>query len=229
MSAPGHVYLKLLSGIEGILNRDMTPLALGGYSKRLEITRHSLLKIGRNEKECDLILQDPAISSIHCVFWTVLFEEDSLPMCYIKDCSLNGTYLNGSLLKRNAAYLLNDCDLIELRDENHVSFRFCTDTKAFENNSLLEQLGFEERVEEWQVTSKVIGNGTFGHVLVSYRNEEGNGSSREASKWHSENYAVKIIKLKPNKLNKEAKILLKLDHVCYHAIRLLCCPLFCSY
>ncbi|MBD8088339.1 FHA domain-containing protein, partial [Limosilactobacillus sp. c11Ua_112_M] len=76
------------------------------------------MKVGRNNKECQLVLTHPSISSIHCVFWCVFFDEDSIPMFYVKDCSLNGTYLNGLLLKRDKTYLLNDCDTIELSRGN---------------------------------------------------------------------------------------------------------------
>ncbi|SJM84265.1 probable Meiosis-specific serine/threonine-protein kinase MEK1 [Zygosaccharomyces bailii] len=180
---------------------------VGGYSKILTIRKHSILKIGRNEKECDVVLDDPAISSVHCIFWAILFDEESMPMCYVKDCSLNGIFLNGLLLKKNKAYLLQHGDVIELCRQSGT-FRFSNKAQRV-NEKLLQQLDFQEKVNQWQVTPKVIGNGTFGHVLVAYKNNE---DENETSKWSPENYAVKIIKLKPNKLDKEARILLRLNH-----------------
>lgn len=188
--------------------------SIGGYSKLLTIRKHSILKLGRNEKECDVVLDDPAISSVHCMFWAVLFDEESTPMCYVKDCSLNGIFLNGLLLKKNKAYLLQHGDVIELCHQNGA-FRFSNESQTV-NEKLLEQLGFEERVNLWQVTPKVIGNGTFGHVLVAYKDSE---NEKDTSQWSPENYAVKVIKLKPNKLDKEARILLKLNHVCLATIQ----------
>lgn len=182
---------------------------VGGYSKILTIRKHSILKIGRNEKECDVVLDDPAISSVHCIFWAILFDEESMPMCYVKDCSLNGIFLNGLLLRKNKAYLLQHGDVIELCRQSGT-FRFSNEAQRV-NEKLLQQLDFQEKVNQWQVTPKVIGNGTFGHVLVTYKDNE---NESETSKWSPENYAVKIIKLKPNKLDKEARILLRLNHVC---------------
>lgn len=208
-------YLEMMGESDADLGDSTSSMDVGGYPRRFNICKHRMLKFGRNEKECDLVFQDPVVSSIHCVFWAILFDEESSPMCYVKDCSLNGTYLNGSLLKRNSAYLLQDGDLVELHDRNGKSFRFRALGQAV-NSPLIDQLGFEKAVGRWEVTSRVIGNGTFGHVLVAYKRlteaEKQEGSSVECM---PENYAVKIIKLKPNKLDKEAKILLKLNHVCF--------------
>lgn len=214
MTEPMLGYLEMIGGSEDDSDETMTSMTLGGYPRRLAICKHRMLKLGRNEKECDLVLQDPAISSIHCVFWAILFDEESSPMCYVKDCSLNGTYMNGSLLKRNSAYLLQDGDLISLHDRVGKVFRFSGLGQAA-NPQLIEQMGFQKRVNDWEVTSRVIGNGTFGHVLVAYRSARNAEERANLVPQHSpENYAVKIIKLKPSRLDKEAKILLKLNHVC---------------
>lgn len=204
-------YLEMIGGLEEDGDDSLPGMNIGGYPRRLTICKHRMLRFGRNEKDCDLVLHDPVISSLHCVFWAILFDEESTPMCYVKDCSLNGTYLNGSLLKRNSAYVLQDGDLIELQDQKGKAFRFTSVGQEVDH----QQLGFEERVGNWQVTPKVIGNGTFGHVLVAYKIFENSLKSNELSpRLSPENYAVKIIKLKPNKLDKEAKILLRLNHVC---------------
>lgn len=200
-------YLETMDVVDLDSNGDS---GVGGYPKFLAIRKHCILKLGRNEKECDLIVEDPAISSVHCIFWAVLFDEESTPMCYVKDCSLNGTYLNGLMLKKNTAYLLQDGDIVELC-HGGGAFKFINELQRV-NDKLLQQLGFEDKVEEWRVTPKVIGNGTFGHVLITYKDPK---DENTRNKWSPENYAVKIIKLKPNKLDKEAKILLKLNHVRY--------------
>ena len=107
----------------------------------LKLVKHSILKIGRSNKECDFLLaDDPSISSVHCHIWGILFDDSSVPMCYIKDVSLNGT---------------------------------------------------------------------FGNVLVAFKKSE-----IVASDVYSRpNFAVKVIKLRKYKVDKEAKILLKLNHV----------------
>ena len=161
-------YLEMVGRVEDDSDDSMTSMGFGGYPRRIGICKHKMLKFGRNEKECDLVFSDPVVSSIHCVFWAILFDEESSPMCYIKDCSLNGTYLNGALLKRNSAYLLQDGDSVELHDQDSRAFRFRALGLAA-NSPLFDQLGFERVVGRWEVTSRLIGNGTFGHVLVAYK------------------------------------------------------------
>ncbi|GAV53699.1 hypothetical protein ZYGR_0AK02010 [Zygosaccharomyces rouxii] len=204
MSGTALGYLETMDVVDLDSNGDS---GVGGYSRLLAIRKHSILKLGRNGKECDLVVENPAISSVHCIFWAILFDEESTPMCYVKDCSLNGTYLNGLMLKKNTAYLLQDGDIVELCRGNGM-FKFINELQSV-NDKLLQQLGFEDKVDQWQVTPKVIGNGTFGHVLIAYKDSQDENAN---NKWSPENYAVKIIKLKPNKLDKEAKILLKLSH-----------------
>ncbi|CAR22346.1 serine/threonine protein kinase MEK1 [Lachancea thermotolerans CBS 6340] len=166
------------------------------------IFKNKLVKIGRNSRECDIIFPHPSISSIHCMFWAIRFDDDSVPMHYVKDCSLNGISINGLLLKRGQTCLLEDEDVIAI--PNACEYRFQAKIKML-TSDLIEQLGFQVNVENWRLTSKVVGSGTFGHVLVA--NEKA-----EPTRHQPRSYAVKIIKMKPNRLDKEAKILLRLDH-----------------
>ncbi|SCU80003.1 LAME_0B01244g1_1 [Lachancea meyersii CBS 8951] len=167
------------------------------------ITKNKLVKMGRNERECDVVLSHPSVSSVHCMFWAIRFDEDSVPMYYVNDCSLNGIQLNGLSMKRGQTCLLDDGDIITV--PNAIDYRFVARIKLT-TNGLVEQLGFQKNVENWHITSKVVGSGTFGHVLVANNTAFAN-SGRQAI-----NFAVKIIKMKPSRLDKEAKILLKLAH-----------------
>ncbi|SCU91093.1 LADA_0F08064g1_1 [Lachancea dasiensis] len=167
------------------------------------ITKNKVIKLGRNDRECDILLRHPSVSSVHCMVWAIRFDDDSVPMCYVKDCSLNGIVVNDRALSRGQTYLLEDSDIITI--PNAGSYRFVTKIKLLASH-LVEQLGFQSNVDNWHITSKVVGSGTFGHVLVANQK----GSLVEDS--HPINYAVKVIKMKPNRLDKEAKILLKLSH-----------------
>lgn len=196
---------------------------------RIAIKRHEVLKIGRHRRDCNVIVDNPAISAVHCMVWPIVFDDESLPMFYIKDTSLNGTAINGKLLQKKVAYLLQNDDIIDfwshlpvnISDEDGDDaeeddrekfpvFKFRTEFEqppyALE---IFKQRKFERRIENWEVTPTIIGNGTFGHVLVCNRIQSKLVKCDNTLKRH---YAVKIIKLKPNKLDKEAKILLKLDH-----------------
>ncbi|CCE65818.1 hypothetical protein TPHA_0N00370 [Tetrapisispora phaffii CBS 4417] len=183
--------------------------SLHGYPKRINIYKHSIVKIGRNEAECDFVIEDASVSSIHCIIWSVLFDEHSVPMFYLKDYSLNGTMINDrKQLKKKFAYILCDGDQILVND-TIIVFR-----QVFQNSPMksLESLGFQKNIKNWEIANKIIGMGTFGHVMVAYKTDYDRNSLSSEKIRQKENYAVKIIKLKPNKLDKEAKILLTLDH-----------------
>lgn len=171
------------------------------YPHRFQILRHSILKLGRYSKQCSIFLSSPNISSIHCIFYGILFDDTTFPLCYVRDCSLNGTYLNNIRLTKNDPYLLQANDLIDFKIQNdNLVLKFI----PIENNKIntisLTTLGFRKYVDEWVITPHIIGTGTFGHVLVTHKKDS------------IQHYAVKIVKMKPNKLDKEAQILLNLNH-----------------
>ncbi|CCF57504.1 hypothetical protein KAFR_0C05130 [Kazachstania africana CBS 2517] len=192
----------------------------GPVDNRVSINRHEILRIGRNKKECHLLLNDPSISSVHCILWAILFDDDSVPMCYIKDLSLNGTTINGKSLNKNTTYLLEDGDEINLwltkakRDKSTVYplFRFKAIGSDKQKLHLMTQLQLEKDIDCWNISPKVIGNGTFGHVMVCFNMADTQNTRLHQINKKLKNYAVKIIKLKPNKLDKEAKILIQLNH-----------------
>lgn len=182
---------------------------LTGLPQRIQILPHSVLKIGRNSRECRVVIQDVAISSVHCLFWVIIFDESSVPMYYVRDNSLNGTFINGDRLNRGQVYILQDGDLIELCEGSGRLIKFNNPYVDRDNvqQSKLKSLKFDKCIDSWEITDQIVGCGTFGYVLLSYQNK---GKSKE--KVLSTPYAVKLIKMKPSKLDKEAKILMQLDH-----------------
>ncbi|SMN20722.1 similar to Saccharomyces cerevisiae YOR351C MEK1 Meiosis-specific serine/threonine protein kinase [Maudiozyma saulgeensis] len=197
--------LSHLKEVNGITQDDLV-------DNTIPIRSHHVLKIGRNGIETDLIIDHPAVSAIHCIFWCVLFDEESFPMCYIKDVSLNGTKINNVLLQRDTSYLLKDNDIISIECDSGIicSLKFIETITRKLNVDLLKQLNVEHSIDDWKISTRVVGNGTFGHVLVCENEKINNFTQKHFTL--PKNYAVKIIKLKPNKLNKEAKILLQLNH-----------------
>ncbi|CEP64857.1 serine/threonine protein kinase MEK1 LALA0_S14e00848g [Lachancea lanzarotensis] len=169
----------------------------------MAIVKNKLVKLGRSDRECDIVLNQASVSSVHCVFWAIRFDDDSVPLYYVKDCSLNGTQLNGMSMKRGQTCLLEDGDTITV--PNVAVYRFVARIRQT-THDLVEQLGFRADIENWHITSKIVGSGTFGHVLVANNRNPINVTHQ------STNYAVKVIKIKPNRLDEEAKILLKLSH-----------------
>ncbi|CAB4254846.1 similar to Saccharomyces cerevisiae YOR351C MEK1 Meiosis-specific serine/threonine protein kinase [Maudiozyma barnettii] len=198
--------LSRLNDVDGITEDDI-------LSRIIPIKSHRIIKLGRNNKEAHLVIDHPVVSAIHCIIWCVLFDEESFPMCYIKDVSLNGTKINGEVLLKDASYLLKDKDIISIECDSGIicSLKFVDTIARKPNTDLLKQLNVERYVDGWEISTRVVGNGTFGHVLVC-GNKNIDNKSQKNDDTLQKNYAVKIIKLKPNKLNKEAKILLQLNH-----------------
>ncbi|CCK70304.1 serine/threonine protein kinase MEK1 KNAG_0E00360 [Huiozyma naganishii CBS 8797] len=174
------------------------------------------MKIGRHTKECTLVLNDPAISAVHCTLWVTVFDEESIPIFYIRDTSLNGTTVNGITLAKNVAYPLRNNDIVDLWPAvpsntgctGRIVFKFRSNFKEVLGYDVYSHLHIQKTVGTWEILPKVIGNGTFGHVLVCQKTTQ----YEPVSETMKQRFAVKIIKLKPNKLDKEAKILLSLNH-----------------
>ncbi|KAL3232804.1 Meiosis-specific serine/threonine-protein kinase MEK1 [Nakaseomyces bracarensis] len=211
-------YLELLGKFNVEFNKRSEPLygvdvdsdkpSLSGLPQKIHVLPHSVLKIGRSSRECRIVVHDVAISSVHCLIWVIIFDEASVPMYYIRDSSLNGTFINGVRLGKGQVYLLQDGDLIELCEGSGRLIKFNNNYIHKTNNQQvkLHSLKYETIVDHWEVTSRIVGCGTFGYVLVAYKNKD------KAASLLSTPYAVKIVKMKPTKLDKEAKILMQLDH-----------------
>ncbi|CCH61697.1 hypothetical protein TBLA_0F01550 [Henningerozyma blattae CBS 6284] len=190
---------------------------------KYEIQRHKILQLGRDGKKCDIVFESSAVSSLHCVFWGILFDESSIPICYIKDSSLNGTFLNGLRLVKDESYVLKDGDIITMKScDKKLTFN---SVQPLPDINVFEALNFQQHVSKWTISSNIIGSGTFGHVIVAYKNDNEkyhhlennnkiqiNDINENDEDMCPINYAVKIIKLKPQKLDKEAKILFGLNH-----------------
>lgn len=201
-------------------------------SRSSQIEMNKLMKIGRNSQECIYTIDDPAVSNVHCMIWGIRFDSESIPMCYIKDLSLNGTLVNGELLERDIPYLLDDQDVIEL--SNGFKFRFSA-VKEEKMSQLILGMKICSNWDAWEVVPRIVGSGTFGNVLVAKKTQfmqgeeekyhHGNELNKENMHGRSMNkdsgtriskkrpsYAVKIITTSRTRVVKEASILQKLDH-----------------
>lgn len=199
-----------------------------GMDGFLALRKHSMTKIGRHKKECGIVISDPSISSVHCIIWVTLFDDDALPMFYIKDVSLNGIKINGLSLKKNIAYLLQDNDIIDIwnnnvqllpdQEVNRPLFKFVahrSPTGSASGLDIYEKLSISKNIGDWEIGTRVVGNGTFGHVLLCYKDNTSLSKPQQNKKlplFKRSEFAVKIIKMKPNRIDKEAKILLTLKH-----------------
>ena len=177
----------------------------------IPIKTHNVLKVGRNGNEVNLIINHPVISAVHFIVWCILFDEESFPMCYIKDVSLNGSKINGVQLQKNTSYLLRHNDIIVIDDISGpiCSFKFIESIELKTDDTIFQKLSIKQDVDNWKISNRIIGNGTFGHVLIC---KDKTAQSNNSRKLKSKDYAVKIIKMKENRINKEGRILLLLNH-----------------
>ena len=97
--------------------------------------------IGRH-RECDLILDYPAISNRHCLIFNENKHSDTVGV--IEDLSSNGTFVNETMLGRNKRRELEDGDEISVLDDARFVFRYPKnrDSSAFRlQYRILQQLG----------------------------------------------------------------------------------------
>ncbi|KAH3686233.1 hypothetical protein WICPIJ_002790 [Wickerhamomyces pijperi] len=164
------------------------------------IEKDKQLTIGRSESN-SLIIDHTAVSSVHCRVWAIQFDENSIPLVYIKDTSLNGTFVNKEKISKNQTYLLNHGDVITIKFG--VSLKFLSVLGADElsyGRSLIQTDKIQTQFAKWVVKERVLGNGTFGNVFVC---------QQSATK---KLCAVKIIKSTADSVSFESKVLSKLSH-----------------
>ena len=77
----------------------------------------------------------------------------------------------------------------------------------------VRQLQFDRVVDgRWEIQPRVLGNGTFGHVMVCHRLNKEVKKTPKGETMKRQSFAVKIIRMKPSKIDREAAILLSLNH-----------------
>lgn len=122
------------------------------------------ITIGRNDNN-DIILNHAAISGIHCIVWSIQFDENSIPLVYLKDVSLNGTYINDVKLSKNSVCLLNHGDIIAIEYGIEVEYQsvFGYQESEFGENIITNSSVCKE-FKNWSISNRILGNGTFGYV-----------------------------------------------------------------
>lgn len=120
--------------------------------------------IGRNQSNF-IVINHPAISGEHCVVWTIQFDDNSLPLVYIKDVSLNGTYVNGVRLIKNSVYLLNHMDIIAIEYGIEIEYQSILGYQETEfGENIISRSLICKEFKNWKITNRILGNGTFGYV-----------------------------------------------------------------
>lgn len=130
------------------------------------VLKDEFLNIGRSDSNT-ITIDHPAVSSSHCCIWSVQFDEDSIPLIYIKDISLNGTFINGERLVKNQVYLLSNYDIVSI--DFGISFKYMSvygDNESSIGDCLIEDNNITVDFPNWLVKNRVLGNGTFGYVTL---------------------------------------------------------------
>ncbi|RCK55373.1 Meiosis-specific serine/threonine-protein kinase MEK1 [Candida viswanathii] len=132
-----------------------------------------VLTIGRSRTN-NVHINNPTVSTSHAVIWSVQFEEGSTPVVYVHDQSRNGIIHNGVEMGNGHTALLNDADTVEIQTAATIMVR------CFKEENV-SQGEISRPLEDWEITNKLIGTGSFGSVFVAKKT----GSSKL--------FAVKII------------------------------------
>lgn len=130
----------------------------------LMLNRHEMITIGR-ALNSTLTISHLAISGTHCIIWVVQFDEDSVPLVYVKDVSLNGTYLNERRLKRNDVALLNHGDILSIPFGLEMEFSAVHGHREIDiGKQVIDDNSIRREFNQWVIKDRVLGNGTFGYV-----------------------------------------------------------------
>lgn len=156
--------LFLLEQLDGTQLTDGSDGSTLSIDHTIQIHLDSKIKIGRARFNT-LQVHHPAVSSFHCVIWTVQFDENSVPLVYLKDLSLNGTFVNGVQLQKDQIQLLNHNDVITVKCGVKLEYLsiFGDNEEAVGRTVILEE-EIDTEFPNWLIKNKVLGNGTFGFV-----------------------------------------------------------------
>jgi meiosis-specific serine/threonine-protein kinase MEK1 len=132
----------------------------------LLIARNKIITIGRALNNT-VRLNHLAISGTHCIIWVVQFDENSVPLVYIKDISLNGTYINDRRLAKKEVVLLHHGDMVSIPFGLEMEFRAAYGSAESDvGQQLIEENYIRTNFSRWTIKDRVLGNGTFGYVRL---------------------------------------------------------------
>ncbi|TGJ84183.1 hypothetical protein E0Z10_g4569 [Xylaria hypoxylon] len=114
--------------------------------------------IGRHP-DCDLVVDDPAVSNRHCLlFWENRAKE---VVALIEDLSSNGTFVNEAIVGQNCRRDLKDNDEITILDKARFVFTYPvtrpTGNTFLQNYTVLERIGKNHYAEFFRCVEKSTG------------------------------------------------------------------------
>lgn len=132
-----------------------------GTIVEINVFKNKVISFGRNFQELNdervqaFEFNDSRISKRHCYIWTVQFDDNSSCIFYLKDVSTNHTFVNGEPIKNNKFIMLNDGDEIEIKFGFKGFVQIYGNSNVNNNNDI-------SKLNDWEITSKILGSGSFG-------------------------------------------------------------------
>ncbi|RLV93349.1 Meiosis-specific serine/threonine-protein kinase MEK1 [Spathaspora sp. JA1] len=170
------------------------------YTNSIPVNLQQVITLGR-DPTCDIQFDNFVISQLHGTIWSVQFDNETLPIVYMNDNSRNGIVHNGKELDKGMTVILQHGDSIEFKMAAKLKFT-CSDLDCCSGVCSVDD---KLTIEDWTLTDRLIGSGSFGSVYVA--------SNRQYRKL----FAVKVIPDAqasiPDKLIKqESNLLLSINH-----------------
>ncbi|KAE8360200.1 kinase-like domain-containing protein [Aspergillus caelatus] len=133
--------------------------------------------VGRDQRRCNHVVDDPVISNIHLRIYTIIFDRENpdevAPLVYAQDLSMNGTSWNGYPMgKGKESFLLSDGDVLRLSPKLSLHFRCAVQGKedCFDMLQMIEMRVFED---QYSVTPQKLGSGAYGQVHMAFKKDTG--------------------------------------------------------
>ncbi|RHZ49258.1 FHA domain-containing serine/threonine-protein kinase [Aspergillus thermomutatus] len=149
----------------------------GKTSNPLNISSNNEIYVGRDQKRCQYIVDDPFISNRHLRIYTIIFDQENpdevAPLVYAQDISLNGTSWNNYPMgKGNGSFLLSDGDILELSPRFHLLYR--RDGHREEDHfDVLQRVEMRVFEDQYKITQRKLGSGAYGQVHMAFNKETG--------------------------------------------------------
>lgn len=175
----------------------------GTTSIFIPISNKQVIKVGRNRDSCHIVVNDLIISRIHLILWSIQFDNNSWPLVYVNDNSINGIRINGINLGKYNTVLVNHKDVITFGTNYLFSYVSTLPPKPCYP---------PVKINNWLLTHNFLGSGAYGSVYIAT-------PSNNEKKY----FAVKVIKNISNlvllqNLIEESIILKRINHVSYKLV-----------
>ncbi|KAI9372537.1 kinase-like domain-containing protein [Aspergillus egyptiacus] len=149
----------------------------GKTSQTKTVYSREEIYVGRDQRRCQYVVDDPFVSNKHLWIYTVIFDQDNpgeiAPLVYAQDISMNGTLWNGYRMGNGrSSFLLSDGDILQLAQGVHLKYN-SEDHSQAKCFSVLQTLEMRAFANEYIVTRRKLGSGAYGQVHMAYKRSTG--------------------------------------------------------